>query len=206
LCQPKSNCASCLQLRSVDIPVVVVTQHADSKPTTAPAIINEMSVMETPVGLSGQPKNATRDTASIRSLSITTASNSVSSKSGCSSLSGRSSPVGSTFGGLPRYMSPTIASISQASCLSAKGAGSRNTTPIEGSTPHNTSKTRKWFTTGMSLTSIGRSANGTPRGKKEGLVECSGNQTKDHRPLDKVQPECSSKVTKACILPLYPTS
>ncbi|KAI9764856.1 MAG: hypothetical protein M1840_008002 [Geoglossum simile] len=54
-------------------------------------------------------------------------------------------------------------------------------------------KPRKWFTTGMSLASVGRSADGTPRGKKEGPAGCSGNQAGDYPPLDKAQLERSSK-------------
>ncbi|KAI9785924.1 MAG: hypothetical protein M1839_008190 [Geoglossum umbratile] len=190
LCRPKSDCASCLQLRS-SVPAVVVTQHAEDKPVTAlPAtVVDKTSVMDKPVCLIDHPKNATKDCATDRSLSITTVSNPAFSVSGCSSLSGRSSPGGSSFCSLPRYMSPTIASMSQASSSSVMGTETRSTTPTEASVPH-MAKPRKWFTTGMSLTSTGRSNDGTPRGKKEGSARRPGNQM---RPSDKVQPERSNK-------------
>jgi hypothetical protein len=98
----------------------------------------------------------------------------------------------------PRYMSPTIASISQASTASTAQVETRNTTPTQGLAPLKAPKARSWFTTALSLSGIGRPSDGGPRSKKERAISHSVDSIKD-RGLS--EPKRPSKVFKSTFLP-----
>jgi hypothetical protein len=97
----------------------------------------------------------------------------------------------------PRYMTPTIASMSQASTTSAAQAETRNTTPAQGSLPLKTAKGRNWLATAMSLSGIGRSSDGAPRDKKEQVVSRSSVNANDHRSSGIAQLKQLCKVSQA---------
>ncbi|KAI9868209.1 MAG: hypothetical protein M1813_006954 [Trichoglossum hirsutum] len=94
----------------------------------------------------------------------------------------------------PRYMSPTIASISQASTASTAQVETRNTTPTQGLAPLKAPKARSWFTTALSLSGIGRPSDGGPRSKKERAISHSVDSIKDRGLSEPKRPSKTSPV------------
>ncbi|KAH0562117.1 hypothetical protein GP486_003185 [Trichoglossum hirsutum] len=84
----------------------------------------------------------------------------------------------------PRYMSPTIASMSQASAASTSQTEVRNTTPTQGLAPLKAAKSRNWLDTAMSLSGIGRPSDGAPHGKKDRVMSHSSDGIKNRWPSE----------------------
>ncbi|KAH0542965.1 hypothetical protein FGG08_002653 [Glutinoglossum americanum] len=163
--------------------------------------------MEELVDLSDSAGNTAKDPTAVPSASPTTTlrlHSSTRNQHG-SSLEGSSLPHRVAT---PRYMSPTIASMSQASTAPATQAETRSTTPTHGSASLKAIKARNWLTTAMSLSGFGRSGDGAPRGKRDRVVSHSSDNTKDHtgnlRPehLDKTSPGGLQKTRGALHLEL----